>query len=142
MTAPPQGGGRCGEQITAPAAALPLSLTPDLPASVPAASADGLFRGRVVITNRSSAPVQGTTASSPDLFVTRGGIIVALPPPKIAVARDLDLAPGASVTYDAAGSVIGCADGNRLAPGRYQIHAELPVDTRTAFAGPWELDIT
>lgn len=142
VTPPPGPGGRCGERISAPAADLPLSMTPDLPASVPASSPDGLFRGRVVVTNRSSAPVQGTTASSPDLFVTRAGIIVAVPPPKIAVARNLDLAPGASVTYDAAGSVVACADGSRLASGRYEIHAELPVDSRTAFAGPWQLDIT
>jgi len=142
VTAPSTGGVRCGEPIPLRPTDLPLSMTPDLPASVPAASADGLFRGRVTVTNRSAAPVRGTTASTPDLFVTRAGIVVALPPPKITLARTLDLAPGASETYAAAGSVAACSNGERLAAGRYEIHAEFPVDSLTVFAGPWPLDIT
>jgi hypothetical protein len=119
-----------------------LVMVADLPPVVAASAADGLFRGRITLVNRSLARISGATAASPDVYVVREGHIAALPPPKVASARLLDLAPGDPAVYDSAGSLVGCSDGEPLAPGRYEVYARLEVGSLAVTGGPWPLEVT
>jgi hypothetical protein len=130
----------------------PLVMTGSFPEHV--RSGSGLH-GTVTLTNPADIRIRGTSASQPDIFVTEAGEIVATPVARDDVGVLLDLAPGASRVFDATGSLLRCSpevgpgsSGEQpLAPGRYEIHAVLPVlggeegRSVTVLGGPWALEV-
>jgi hypothetical protein len=111
-----------------------MRLTASFPARVRAT--DGpTFEGTVTVINDSGRRVEGLAASRPDVTVRREGRIVAGPLPRDEVGLQLDLAPGARRELAAAGRL-------PLAPGRYEIHAVLPIaGEEPAAGGPWSLEV-
>jgi hypothetical protein len=105
------------------------------------------FDGAVRIANHTDRRVHGLAASRPDVYVTRAGEIVATPLPRDEVGLVLDLPPGADRDFPAAGSLRSCSRGQRLPPGRYEVHAVLRIaevdgtHTIAAVGGPWALEI-
>ena len=97
-----------------------------------------MFEGTVTVTNAEHQRFQGLCAIAPDVYLTEDGRTVAPPLPRDAVGILLDLEPGASREFTAAGSLRG------LPPGRYEIHAVLRVfgnGERSPAGGPWPLEV-
>jgi hypothetical protein len=105
------------------------------------------FEGTVTVVNHSDRRVEGLAASRPDVYVVQSGRIVATPLPRDEVGLQLDLAPGATRDLTATGSLMSCRAARPLAPGRYEIHAALPIFLRDgsnidpAVGGPWSLEV-
>ena len=98
------------------------------------------FDGTVTITNTTERPIEGLSASRPDVYLTQGGTVVATPVPQDDLALVLELAPGAARELSATGSLRGSE--RPLPPGRYEIHAVLRlVGSEPAIGGPWPLEV-
>jgi hypothetical protein len=139
----------CGSRI-ADVAASPggLSLTVSFP-NAPARARS--VEGTVTVTNRGTARITGYTAVSPTVALARDGIVVwHSNGPTIQIAREIDLAPGQSVTYSATLVPVVCTAGDDMggslpanlpaAPaGEYQVFALIVVNhdgTADAVGGP------
>ncbi|MCU1402106.1 MAG: hypothetical protein JWM70_430 [Microbacteriaceae bacterium] len=107
----------CGGAVAdvAPAAS-GLVLTPDFPAS---AIADGRpVTGTVTLTNTGTETIRGTTAASPAITVSADGVVLwHSNGPMIMMAAVVDLAPGASMRYQASFTPVRCETADDLAEG-------------------------
>ncbi|MCU1582230.1 MAG: hypothetical protein JWO01_1618 [Microbacteriaceae bacterium] len=114
----------CGAAVAdvAPAAS-GLVLTPDFPAS---ALADGRpVAGTVTLTNTGTETIRGTTAASPAITVSADGTVLwHSNGPMIMMAAVVDLAPGASMQYQASFTPVRCEPADDLAEG---FRADLPA---------------
>jgi hypothetical protein len=106
-------GGSVAEVAPAPSG---LILTPNFPAS---AIADGSpVTGTVTITNTGTEAIRGTTAASPAITIAAGGTVLwHSNGPMIMMAAVVDLAPGASMTYQASFTPVRCETADDLAEG-------------------------
>jgi hypothetical protein len=114
----------CGGSVAevAPAAS-GLVLTPNFPAS---AIADGRpVTGTVTLTNTGTEAIRGTTGASPAITVSAGGTVLwHSNGPVIMMAAVVDLAPGASMNYQASFTPVRCETADDLATG---FPADLPA---------------
>jgi hypothetical protein len=137
----------CGGALAdvAPAAS-GLVLTPDFPAST---IADGApVTGTVTLTNTGPGRITGTTAASPAITVSSDGTVLwHSNGPMIMMAVVVDLAPGASMRYQASFTPVRCeaaddqAGGFRgdlpaLPAGDYQISAAIDLSREASGSGP------
>ncbi|MCU1556790.1 MAG: hypothetical protein JWN09_785 [Microbacteriaceae bacterium] len=135
----------CGAEL-AQVAANPdgLVATADFPtASASAAS----ISGTVTLTNTGTERVVGTTAASPAITLSKGGVTLwHSNGPMIAMAAMVDLAPGASMTYHASFTPVTCgteddlgdsfrSDLPHVAPGEYQISAAIDLSRQGVDGG-------
>jgi hypothetical protein len=113
---------------------------------------DATVNGTVTLTNHSSERVTGTTAATPILTLSRNGrVLWHTNGAMIAMAAEVDLAPGASMTYAASFSPVECeaqdeADNSfrenlpRVPVGRYDLSAAIDLTrddgTSTLITGP------
>jgi hypothetical protein len=136
---------KCGDDLPEERSG-PLSLTGSFPARVRAFERT-TFDGTVTVVNRSDRRVEGLAASRPDVYLLQSGRIVATPLPRDEVGLQVDLAPGAGRDLTATGSLTSCSAARPLAPGRYEIHAVLPIVgtdgtmSAPAVGGPWSLQV-
>jgi hypothetical protein len=136
---------KCGDEL-GEARPGPLGLTASFPGRVRGMERR-TFEGTVTVINHSDRRVEGLAASRPDVYVLESGRIVAMPLPRDEVGLQLDLAPGAVRDLTATGSLTNCSAARPLAPGRYEIHAVLPIVLRDgssidpAVGGPWSLEV-
>jgi hypothetical protein len=114
----------CGGTVAevAPAAS-GLVLTPDFPAS---AIADGRpVTGTVTLTNTGTETITGTTAASPAITVSADETVLwHSNGPMIMMAAVVDLAPGASMQYQASFTPVRCGTADDLAEG---FRSDLPA---------------
>lgn len=101
-------------------------------------SADQIL-GTVTLTNSGPERITGSTAASPAITLSKDGIVLwHSNGPMIAMAALVDLAPGASLTYQASFVPVRCAIEDdsadsfraglpRVAPGEYQVSAALDL---------------
>ncbi len=76
------------------------------------------IEGTVTMTNTSSATIVGYTAASPAITLSRDGIVLwHSNGPMIALAAQVDLAPGESMTYQASFTPVKCGVDDDLAEG-------------------------
>ncbi|CAN5534938.1 hypothetical protein BH10ACT4_BH10ACT4_12160 [soil metagenome] len=113
-----------------------LVLTTDFPAAD--ASADRVS-GTVTLTNTGSGHIVGTSAASPAITLSKNGVVLwHSNGPMIAMAALVDLAPGASMTYQASFQPVTCAieddsadsfrdDLPHVAAGDYQVSAAIDL---------------
>ncbi len=128
--APSQAG--CGDPVAEwVSSEAPLAMTASFPGEVRVGTEE-LVRGTVSVTNRSEGHLHGTSAAQPDISLARDGKVVALPVGLRLVAVVIDLAPGASRTFEAVASLRPCDAGvgtqSRLPPGSYQLFASQQFD--------------
>ena len=103
------------------------------------ASADRI-EGTVTLTNTGDATVSGTTGTTPAITLSQGGIVLwHTNGPSTMMARDVSLAPGESIDYDAAFSPVVCgveddsaelgfrADLPSVGAGEYQLSAAMDL---------------
>ena len=103
------------------------------------ASADRI-EGTVTLTNTGDATVSGTTGTTPAITLSQGGIVLwHTNGPSTMMARDVNLAPGESIDYDAAFSPVVCgveddsaelgfrADLPSVGAGEYQLSAAMDL---------------
>jgi hypothetical protein len=136
----------CGGAVAEVAPAVSgLILTPDFPAS---ATADGRpVAGTVTLTNTGTETIRGTTAASPAITVSTddadGTVLWHSNGPMIMLAVVVDLAPGASMRYQASFTPVRCeaaddrAEGFRsdlpaLPPGDYRISAAIDLSRESS----------
>jgi hypothetical protein len=93
-----------------------LVLTPEFPAS---AMADGRpVTGSVTLTNTGTETIRGTTAASPAITVSADGVVLwHSNGPMIMMAAVVDLAPGASMRYQASFTPVRCETADEAASG-------------------------
>jgi hypothetical protein len=118
---------------------------PDAAAGTPSVT------GRVTLTNTGSRQVTGYTSATPAVTLSQGGIVLwHSNGPTIMMARDVDLAPGESIDFDASFVPVVCTvdddtaeafrtDLPAAAPGEYQVSAAADVavgDTLELVTGP------
>ena len=125
-----------GELARAAPNAAGLVLTANFP-TAPAASE--AIEGTVTLTNTGSTHVRGTTAAAPAITLSKDGVTLwHSNGPMIAMAAVVDLAPGASMTYQATlvPVVCGVEDDSaasfrsalpHVAPGVYQVSAAIDL---------------
>ncbi|MCU1412692.1 MAG: hypothetical protein JWN80_32 [Microbacteriaceae bacterium] len=141
---------RCAERL-APSVGrtAPLELTASFD---DAFQSDSTINGTVVLTNRTSSRVTGTTAATPIVTLSRNGrVLWHTNGAMIAMAAEVDLAPGASMTYPASFSPMECAAQDdadnsfrenlpRVPVGRYDVSAAIDLTgtdgTSTLITGP------
>jgi len=122
-----------------------LILTTSFPAVVPATGQS--VSGTVVLTNTGEIPVAGTTAAAPAITVSKDGIVLwHSNGPMVAIAVEVDLAPGESIQYPAVFTPVLCGieddsaesfrdDLPALGPGTYDVSAAIdlvPLDDASA----------
>ena len=102
------------------------------------ASAD-LVTGTATLTNTGAAPITGSSAVTPVITLSKDGqVLWHSNGAMVAMARTIDLAPGASMTYQASFAPVTCAVVDdesasfrenlpHVAPGNYQVSAALDV---------------
>ncbi len=107
------------------------------------ASADRIT-GTVTLTNSGSERITGTSAATPAITLSKDGVVLwHSNGPMIAMAAVVDLAPGASVTYQASFRPVSCAiqddsadsfrsDLPHVAAGQYQVSAALDLSRQNA----------
>jgi hypothetical protein len=125
-----------------------LTLTVDFP---DAAAGTPSVTGRVTLTNTGSRQVTGYTSATPAVTLSQGGIVLwHSNGPTIMMARDVDLAPGESIDFDASFVPVVCTVDDDTAeafrtdlpaagPGEYQVSAAADVavgDTLELVTGP------
>ena len=100
--------------------------------------------GTVTLTNSGSERITGTSAASPAITLSKDGVVLwHSNGPMIAMAAVIDLAPGASLTYQASFQPVTCAveddsansfrsDLPHVAAGQYQVSAALDVSHQNA----------
>jgi hypothetical protein len=125
-----------------------LTLTVDFP---DAAAGTPSVSGRVTLTNTGSRQVTGYTSATPAVTLSQGGIVLwHSNGPTIMMVRDVDLAPGESIVFDASFVPVVCSvdddtaeafrtDLPAAAPGEYQVSAAADVtvgDTLELVTGP------
>lgn len=92
-----------------------LVLTAQFPATAEAASRS--IAGTVTLTNTGSERIVGTTAASPAITLSRDGVTIwHSKGPTITMVAIVDLAPGASMTYQASFSPVVCSVEDDSAP--------------------------
>ncbi|HEX2700398.1 MAG TPA: hypothetical protein VHM89_09390 [Acidimicrobiales bacterium] len=141
---------RCGEPAD-PLAATggPLLVTASFPAV--AERSGGAFTGTVTV-EAGAHPVSGVVSPEADVYVTRGGTVVATPLVKDLLGVPLDILPGATQTLGATGSLRACAAAGHpspddaLPPGAYDVYAVVAVTddaggTTVSTGGPWSLTV-
>ena len=118
-----------------------LVLTTRFPTAV--ASADRIT-GTVTLTNSGSEHITGTSAATPAITLSKDGIVLwHSNGPMIAMAAVVDLAPGASLSYQASFRPVACAveddgadsfrsDLPHVAAGQYQVSAALDLSRQNA----------
>ncbi|MET4781690.1 hypothetical protein [Glaciihabitans sp. UYNi722] len=118
-----------------------LSLTADFPA---ASASDSSIQGIVTLTNSGSERIVGTTAAIPAITLSKGGVTLwHSNGPMIMMAVTVDLAPGASMTYQASVTPVACgaedetgdgfrADLPHVEPGEYQVSAAIDLTRENA----------
>jgi hypothetical protein len=117
-----------------------LTLIGSFPARV--RSTERTFAGTVTVVNDSERRVEALAASRPDVHLVRSGKSVTRPLPRDELGLQLDLAPGATRDLAATGSLTSGSPARPLPPGRYEIHAVLPiVGEAPAVGGPWRLEV-
>ncbi len=99
--------------------------------------------GTVTLTNTGTERITGSTAASPAITLSKDGIVLwHSNGPTIGMAALVDLAPGASLTYQAFFVPVRCAieddsaasfraDLPRVAPGEYQISAAIDLSRQS-----------
>lgn len=93
-----------------------LVLTTEFPAS--SAAGSGTVEGTVTLTNNGTEEIRGTTAASPAITVSQGGIVLwHSNGPMITLAAIVDLAPGQSMQYRASFTPVRCDVADDLAEG-------------------------
>jgi hypothetical protein len=140
----PQGLTRCGSELTttAPAAdGLVLTVQP-----VDAAASDRGIPVTVTLTNTGKAEVAGSLSPFPTLTLSRDGIVLwHSNGPVPSIAQEVDLAPGAGITFQSTFEPVVCAaaddapsgfrsDLPAAGPGQYQLSAVVDFSPRTAGA--------
>ena len=107
------------------------------------ASADRIT-GTVTLTNSGSERITGTSAATPAITLSKDGVVLwHSNGPTIAMAAVVDLAPGASLTYQASFRPVSCAiqddsadsfrsDLPHVAAGQYQVSAALDLSRQNA----------
>jgi len=110
----------------------------------PADAAADRVSGTVTITNSGSAHVTGTSAATPTIVLSKDGIVLwHSNAPVAAIGAIVDLAPGASMTYQASFQPVTCAvedDSSvsfrdnlpHVAAGAYQVSAALDLSRQNA----------
>ncbi|MBC7403568.1 MAG: hypothetical protein H7279_10420 [Microbacteriaceae bacterium] len=110
----------------------------------PADAAADRVSGTVTITNSGSAHVTGTSAATPTIVLSKNGIVLwHSNGPVAAIGAIVDLAPGASMTYQASFQPVTCAvedDSSvsfrdnlpHVAAGAYQVSAALDLSRQNA----------
>ena len=100
--------------------------------------------GTVTLTNSGSERITGTSAATPAITLSKDGVVLwHSNGPMIAMAAVVDLAPGASVTYQASFRPVSCAiqddsadsfrsDLPHVAAGQYQVSAALDLSRQNA----------
>ena len=126
----------CGAPVAAPVPSESgLILTPHFPAS---ARTDGQITGTVTLTNTGATAITGTTAASPAVTVSQGGITLwHSNGPMIMLAAVVALEPGQSMDYPASITPVRCdseddLNGFRdslppLPAGQYQVSAAIDL---------------
>jgi hypothetical protein len=105
------------------------------------------FEGTVTVVNDSDRRIEALAASRPDVHLVQSGKSMTTPLPRDEVGLQLDLAPGAARDLTATGSLTSGVTARPLAPGRYEIHAVLPLAgadgarIAPAAGGPWSLEV-
>jgi hypothetical protein len=117
-------------------AATGLALTVDFPTS---AIGSASVAGTVTLTNIGTDAISGFTAATPTLTLARDGIVVwHSNGPQIQLAREVALAPGESMQYEASFTAVVCTAEDDLResfrddlppapPGAYQLSAAIDV---------------
>ena len=107
------------------------------------ASADRIT-GTVTLTNSGSERISGTSAATPAITLSKDGVVLwHSNGPMIAMAAVVDLAPGASLSYQASFRPVACAvdddgagsfrsDLPHVAAGQYQVSAALDLSRQNA----------
>lgn len=140
----------CGEPSRAltPGAG-PLTVAGDFPPAT--RSGDTTVTGTVTVTAR--ARVTGLSAPVAGVYVAREGRVVATPVASDLIGVAVSLAPGASQSFPATGSLQACpastgggGNGGPLPPGSYDLFAAVTVTddagvSVTATGGPWPLEV-
>ena len=110
----------------------------------PADAAADRVSGTVTLTNSGSAHVTGTSAATPTIVLSKDGIVLwHSNGPVAAIGAIVDLAPGASMTYQASFQPVTCAvedDSSvsfrdnlpHVAAGAYQVSAALDLSRQNA----------
>jgi hypothetical protein len=132
----------CGAQLAEVAAnAAGLVMTADFPAAPASASS---VSGTVTLTNTGSERIVGTTAATPAITLSRDGVTLwHSNGPMIAMAAIVDLAPGASMTYQASFTPVICgaeddlgdsfrSDLPHVAAGEYQVSAAIDLSRQAS----------
>lgn len=127
-----------------------LVLTTDFPSPVPAGAEQ--VDGTVTLTNTGTETIVGTTAASPAVTISQGGVVLwHSNGPMIMLAVMVDLAPGESMEYSASFTPVRCGveddaaesfrpDLPPLGAGVYQVSAAIDLIPEGAEAGaPAEL---
>jgi hypothetical protein len=119
-----------------------LVLTTQFPATAAAASTS--ITGKVTLTNTGLEHIVGTTAASPAITLSRDGVTIwHSNGPMIAMVAVVDLAPGASMTYQASFSPVVCSVEDDSAasfreglpqatPGDYSLSAAIDLSRTSA----------
>ncbi len=137
----------CGDRIDAlPGRIEGLSMTGEFPPRA-GREGDGTFAGTVTVTS-TGPEVSGVSTPEADVYVARGGEVVATPPPKDTAGRMVDLRAGGSQVFTARGTIQQCAaDAGGLLPvGRYEVFAVVVVNRDhepavVVAGGPWPLEV-
>ncbi|MBH0111268.1 hypothetical protein I6E81_13915 [Salinibacterium sp. NG22] len=119
--------GLCGATIPVESASpFGLTLELELPAEV---VASGSAFGTVRLTNDSDAPVQGTTASVPDVNLLDDSIVIShSPDAQILSVMPVNLQPGQSIEFSVAIAIYDCTTidtGGMVDPGTYAVSSTL-----------------
>ncbi len=133
----------CGAELAEAApAASGLVLTPHFPATASAAATS--VKGTVTLTNTGTRTITGTTAATPAVTLSQDGVTVwHTNGPTIMIAALVELAPGASMDYQATFAPVRCSSEDELAPsfpddlphvapGVYQLSAAIDLTSRSA----------
>ncbi|USX53593.1 hypothetical protein [Lentzea sp. HUAS12] len=136
----------CGDRIdTLPGRVEGLSVTGEFPPRT-GRDGDGTFAGTVTVTS-TGAEIAGVATPEADVYVARGGEVVATPVAKDSVGQVVDLRAGTGQVFTARGTIARCAGGGVLAAGRYEVFAVVVVNRDdgpqvVVAGGPWPLEVT
>ncbi|MDI2097445.1 hypothetical protein [Ruicaihuangia caeni] len=124
---------RCGDPAPAASATAPVTVAVEAPQAAPGANA---VEADVTITNTSSSRITGWTAPLPTLVITDGArVLWHTHGAMIALAVEVDLAPGASHTFTGVFDAVSCTsdealesgDTAPLSPGGYELMASVDL---------------
>lgn len=139
---------RCGDRTDAlRARTADLTLTAAFPARVDRRG-DGTFAGTVTVTT-AGGRLTGVTSPQADVFLARGGEVVAEPLPKDLIGEPFDVGPGGGKRLAARGTIRPCAAGagEWLPAGGYDVFAVVVVSRDggspvVIAGGPWPVEVT